>query len=182
MNTREIEQLLEKYYEGETSLAEEKLLREFFHGRDVPGHLKEHRALFGFFEEEQGVELKNEHFNRSLSAAMASAEDGSVVVPMHPRRNKLIYLTGIAAGILLLAGLLFTFRTEVFNGSAASHKNAEAELAMATTREALMIVSDNLNHGLRQMDRLKALDKAMKELETFNKFYQYQPFIVHPDE
>jgi len=182
MNIREIEQLLEKFYEGETTLEEEELLRNFFLGSEVPGHLKEHRALFGYYEEERGVELENANFNRSLTAAPASAEDGPVVVTMHPRRRKIMYLTGIAAGILLLAGLLFTFRTEVFNGSAASSKKAEAELAMATTREALMIVSDNLNHGLRQMDRLQALDKAMKELETFNKFYQYQPFIINPDE
>ncbi|MCD8173129.1 MAG: hypothetical protein LUD76_06685 [Alistipes sp.] len=45
-----VETLLAKYFEGETSLAEERELREFFtSGVEVPDHLKYAEALFGFF-------------------------------------------------------------------------------------------------------------------------------------
>ncbi len=45
-----VETLLAKYFEGETSLAEERELREFFtSGVAVPDSLKYAEALFGFF-------------------------------------------------------------------------------------------------------------------------------------
>lgn len=176
----EIERLLERFYEGETTLEEEKLLRDFFRGNDVPGHLQEHRALFGYYAEEKEVALASGDFDAKLNDRLKAAGEEPAVSYLHPHRRRMMFLSGIAAGILLLAGLLFTFRTEVFNGLSA-HRQAEAELTLATTREALMVVSDNLNHGLRQMERLKTLDKAMKELETFNKFYQYQLIIINPD-
>ena len=39
---QDIEDLLEKYYNGETSLEEEKLLRKFFREESVPVHLQSH--------------------------------------------------------------------------------------------------------------------------------------------
>lgn len=46
---KHIEELLEKYYSGETSSEEEMQLQNFFEGGDVPGHLKSHQIEFGFY-------------------------------------------------------------------------------------------------------------------------------------
>jgi len=43
---KNIEQIIEKYYNGETSLEEELQLQEFFQGEDVPDHLKAEQAQF----------------------------------------------------------------------------------------------------------------------------------------
>ena len=53
MNTREIEILLDKYFEGESTLADEKALKDFFNSGNVPGHLKEYNGIFGYFEIEK---------------------------------------------------------------------------------------------------------------------------------
>jgi hypothetical protein len=48
MNVSEIEALLDKYYEGETSLEEEQQLRAYFRQADqVPAHLRSYAAEFG---------------------------------------------------------------------------------------------------------------------------------------
>ena len=44
-----IDELLERYYEGETTLAEEKQLRGFFQQETIPDHLKTHAAQFQHF-------------------------------------------------------------------------------------------------------------------------------------
>lgn len=41
-----IEDLIEKFYNGDTSLEEEKQLHVFFQGEDIPGHLKSYRDQF----------------------------------------------------------------------------------------------------------------------------------------
>ncbi|MBO0939595.1 HEAT repeat domain-containing protein [Fibrella sp. HMF5335] len=44
-----IDELLERYYEGETTLAEEKRLREFFQQETIPPHLQSHAEQFRYF-------------------------------------------------------------------------------------------------------------------------------------
>lgn len=47
-----IEELLERYFEGETSAAEEKRIRAFFASGEVPEHLAVYAPLFAYFDEE----------------------------------------------------------------------------------------------------------------------------------
>ena len=46
MKVNEIEELLVRYYDGETNEAEEKELKEFFAQADVPAHLLAEKRLF----------------------------------------------------------------------------------------------------------------------------------------
>ena len=48
MDYKEIEQLLERYWQGDTSLNEEQTLRQFFLSNQVPAHLERYRALFAY--------------------------------------------------------------------------------------------------------------------------------------
>ena len=53
MDFKNMEQLLEKYWNCETSLEEEQQLRDFFKGNAIPEALNETASLFRFFEEEK---------------------------------------------------------------------------------------------------------------------------------
>ena len=44
-----IEELLERYFDGETSAAEEKQIRAFFASGEVPEHLAAYAPLFAYF-------------------------------------------------------------------------------------------------------------------------------------
>ena len=52
---KDIETLLNKYFEGETTCEEERRLRRFFAEGLVPEHLEVYRPMFAFFEAEQKV-------------------------------------------------------------------------------------------------------------------------------
>jgi hypothetical protein len=62
MNLHEIEKLLEKYFEGETSLSEEKKLRDFFASGNVPVRWKNLEGYFSFVIREQDLQIKNADF------------------------------------------------------------------------------------------------------------------------
>lgn len=51
-----IEELLEKYFEGQTSLKEEKVLREYFRQDNIPEAMETYRPMFAFFSDERGEE------------------------------------------------------------------------------------------------------------------------------
>jgi hypothetical protein len=180
MNTKGIETLLEKYYEGLTTLQEEKILRDFFQGQEVPAHLKSHQSLFIYCGFEQHHELNDRDFEQKLSRLLSDRPTEIPVIPMKPGRSRLVFITGIAAGVLLLAGLFYTFQQDVFKLHQSD--NPDCEIAYAEASQALMLVSSNLNTGMKQVERLQMVDKAMKNVQLFNKFYQYQTIIINPDE
>ena len=53
MDSKYIEQLLERYWQCETSLEDEAELRAFFSGSDVPKHLLRYKDLFVYQQLQQ---------------------------------------------------------------------------------------------------------------------------------
>ena len=51
MDYKYIEQLLERYWNCETSVEEEQILRIFFQQKELPAHLRRYRSLFTYQEE-----------------------------------------------------------------------------------------------------------------------------------
>ena len=67
MDSKYIEQLLERYWLCETSLEEEACLRAFFSGNDVPGHLLRYKDLFVYQQLQQEVHLGEDFDARVLA-------------------------------------------------------------------------------------------------------------------
>ncbi|MEI7499148.1 MAG: hypothetical protein WCK84_01765 [Bacteroidota bacterium] len=182
MNTSEIEVLLEKYYEGNTTLHEEKLLREYFLKADLPETLKSHQKMFGFFAEESHKEIPDPEFDQKITNLISEAHFTVPVKSMNQHRNRFVFITSIAASILILIGLFFTLRHDFLRKETPIQFTANQELAFTEANEALMIFSSNFNAGLKQMEHLNMVNKAMNNLQLFNRFYQYQTIIINPDE
>ena len=54
---KDIETLINKYFEGETTCEEERRLRRFFAEGLVPEHLEVYCPMFAFFEAEQKIKV-----------------------------------------------------------------------------------------------------------------------------
>lgn len=79
-----IDELLNKYFEGETSCEEEHQLRTFFASENIPRRLLPYRAIFGYFSQE-------------------IARQKPVKSRLPFSRNLLLYaMSGVAACVLLL--------------------------------------------------------------------------------
>ena len=181
MNIKEIEELLERYYEGETSLAEEKLLKEFFSGDEVPEHLRQHQPLFRFFVAEASGTLNNEEQEKVLIRRIGRFEKEVSRAGMQPVQKRMYYLSGIAAGLLILFGLVFTFKSELLKKHFPGKENASNEMAYAQTQQALLLVSVGLNTGLDEVQCFTTLNNAMEQIQKINKFYNYQNQFINPE-
>jgi len=108
---KHIEDLLERFFDGQTTNAEEKELYVFFESGEVPEHLVSYKPVFGYFE----------------SGLAGEIEDSEVkpvsVKPLNLRRKYLTIVTSVAAVVLLFFLLqpLFTTHkdtgTDPFEGS-----------------------------------------------------------------
>jgi len=97
-----IEELLNRYFEGETTCDEENIIRRYFMEESVPEHLCSYKPLFVFFDEEK-KRLKEEE--------TILIQRTSVDRPFNKKshRKLIVYaLSGLAACALLAVGL-FTF-------------------------------------------------------------------------
>lgn len=181
MNTSEIEALLRKYYEGETSLAEEKLLKDFFSRDDVPANLLPHQPIFRFFTSEALVSSSDDMQDKSLGRRLDQylADTGSQSI--HPAKRRMFYMSGLAAGLLILLSLVFALRNEVGNSGRDAIASTSVEEAYAETTHALLLVSVGLNTGLSALQGLQTMGNAMDQVQRINKMYYYQNQFINPE-
>jgi hypothetical protein len=66
MDSKQIEQLLQRYFDCETTIEEEKALRQFFTTGDVPQHLLRYKDLFVYQEFLQNEHLSDDFDQRVL--------------------------------------------------------------------------------------------------------------------
>jgi len=67
MNYQYIEQLLDRYWNCETTLEEEQILRSFFSQADVPSHLKQYTAFFAYEATQKNEKLGDDFDKRILA-------------------------------------------------------------------------------------------------------------------
>jgi len=174
MNFKVIEDLLEKYYNGETTLEEEKQLKEFFLREQVPVHLEPEAELFRTMHAVSEQKMDDADFDRKFMERIETP-----VIPVYSSRRKFYFSLSLAAAILLLVGLLFTFR-DAFYKRSFENTISDPQLAYSETRKALMLVSINFNEGLNQVQHLSGFQKGMDEMQKLSTFYKYQPLIINP--
>lgn len=66
MDYKYINQLLERYWAGETSLEEEQILHSFFSQPNVPEELKQYRCLFIYEQTEPATDVLGDDFDEQL--------------------------------------------------------------------------------------------------------------------
>lgn len=163
MSSQRIEKILEKYFQGETSLTEEHMLREFFLGDEVPAHMAELQDQFMLFVEE-GTETLPDDFEDALFEEISKHEKTTRA----SKRSMFMYIGGVAATILILITLFIKF--DPFIGYQESTENNDADMAFAEASRILYYVSDKFNQGTGTLGKVALFDEEVNKLKTVNKF------------
>ena len=144
---------MEKYYEAQTTLEEEKILKEYFSGNEVAAHLAEHQDMFIYFND-------------------SSLETSNRSIKLSSRTIALRWLSVAAMAVFFVSVYGLYQQNEA--------EKEEARLAYAETQKALEMISKSLNKGtgaIAQLDNFNKGTDAMAELQTFEKT-QSKVFVV----
>lgn len=68
MDYKYIEQLMERYWRGETSVKEEDILRAFFSQEDIPASMRAYREVFTYADEERKTDILGDDFDSRMLA------------------------------------------------------------------------------------------------------------------
>lgn len=163
MSEEELKRLIEKYYDGKSTVGEENELRAYFSSNNVPQGYEAEKEIFSFFMNSGDIPEPTADFEARIIRAIDASEEP--VLPDNLRRL-LVPLLSAAAGLLILAGSYFFFVHRI--EPADTYK--DPKIAYAETMKILMDVSAQINHGTRSLKPVgKINEMKMKSFESINK-------------
>ena len=152
MELSNIKTLLDKYLEAETTLAEEKELETYFLSDHVAPELQEYIPLFNFFENERSIE---------------TSEEIEFKMPFEVNEKKsnrsLIYKwSSIAASVAILVSVFIFSQQQKITVN--NPEPVEYELAMQNTQDLLLMMTDAVSNGKKQLNYLKEINQTKNQL------------------
>ena len=171
-NMKSIEALLEKYYRGETSTAEEGMLREYFATADVPEHLAADAELLGFFRSQQEAGLPAGIQERLEDMIERKTERPSLDRPILVfTRWRNYWISGAAAVILLLLALFLDTQIRKNPSLQATGDTYEDPyLAYAEAKRVLYFVSEKMNTGTEPLKEIQKLESGKQFVQPVFSF------------
>ncbi|MCZ8230500.1 hypothetical protein [Flavobacterium sp.] len=148
MELYKIEELLEKYFQGETSIAEEKELTNYFSSSNVAQHLEQYQPLFGYFS------LAKERMNPKEVTEWPTQKETT---------SKPVWWS-LAASVVILLGIgMYVYSTNETKTSVASNELGTCdspEEAFKETQKALALLSGHVNTGIESVQVIQEYDKS----------------------
>tara|TARA_B110000908_G_scaffold172095_1_gene237640 strand:+ start:4133 stop:4567 length:435 start_codon:yes stop_codon:yes gene_type:complete len=142
MELANIEKLVDKYLNAETTLQEEATLKNYFTGAFVAEHLREYAPLFNYF-------------------AIAKAETFTKTIQLTPEKSKKKHFKwwSVAASVVLLLSI-FIGRQEYKN----NEQRKEAKIIYAQVTKGLALLSLNLKKGEQAVATLYLYENTVHKI------------------
>lgn len=148
MDSKSIEQLIERYWRCETSLDDEKRLKEYFAGNEIAPHLMRYKSLFAY----QTMQLE-EGLDSRFDEKVLNAITEPMTVRMKPAVNArwFVPLLKIAAVLFIVAYIanvaqdIFPSQQVEYDYDAYTDTYDSPEVAYQEVTSALLMVSESMN-------------------------------------
>ncbi len=141
MESKVIEGFLEKYFNAETSVQEEKKLKAYFTSGDVAPHLQEYVPIFTYFSQS-----KEEAFPGKVDYEYG--------------RKKVYSWVAVAASIVILFGVVLQKNDPVNEFGTYE----DPEIALQKTTEALRMVGMVMNSGTEDLAYLQVFNETTNKI------------------
>ena len=140
-----IENLLEKYENGETTLKEEQVLKNYFSSDTVVPHLEMYKPMFEYF-----LVNKQEQFTKD--------------VPLKTKRNFNYKWISVAAVAVLMIGFYFG---SSFSNELGTYE--DPQLAFNEFSKSMELISQKFNKGTSTVGYLHEVNKGTSTLGYLNE-------------
>ena len=165
MDLKKAEQLVERYYAGETTPEEEIQLKEFFRtSKNIPDHLMPEKELFSMYSEASCQDEQRDDFMKNLEKTI----DTQVSKDTGFKKTTLFWISGIA----LLIGSYFIFIEKPVpadNQIALQDTYKDPRVAYAETQKVLLYISQTMNKGTSKLSNISKITTPVQSLQNLKK-------------
>ena len=163
MDSKYIEQLLERYWQCDTTLEEEEQLRSFFAEADVPAHLLRYKKLFVYEQLCREVHLGDDFDARVLARIEAPVVKAKRLTLMS-RCMPLLKAAAAVVLILSLGGVVqHSFFGEGTKGRGVDTIGSQIVVPAALSDKAVVAQDSQKADSLKRADREKKKNEVMCE-------------------
>lgn len=149
MEFNKIEDILEKYFQGETSIAEEKELKDYFSSPNVAQHLEQYKPMFGYFSQVKEQKSTQE-------------------IPLKTNKRNVAWLSIAASAVVLLGIGTYFYVSEKNTAPAVAQTELgtydDPEEALAATQKALALLSNNVNVGIGSVQYIRQYEESKNKI------------------
>jgi hypothetical protein len=170
--TEEINTLLVKYWNGDTSLEEEDILTEYFSGNDVADELKSYTALFQYRKNLRGATL-NDDFERKLKKAIRQKKRENDYITIRIFVPALRIAASVAIALALSFGVYKMIDQNNKAYFAETYSDPNAAMKHAT------FALDKLSEALQKGE--EASIESIQELNKVDLDWEMLDSITEPD-
>ena len=156
MNEKELKQLLEKYYSGETSVEEEEGLRDYFNGEVILPGFDSEKEIFSYYESSRAVHEPSSGFEDRILSGIDAEETREKSFTL---RRYMIPLLGAAASIMILAGSYFYLGQK----NELQDTYSDSKVAYAETMKILLDVSARMNKATLALEPVGKINQMKKK-------------------
>lgn len=149
MKREELDLLLSKYYDGLTTPEEEKTLKVFFSGQDVPEGYEPEKAIFGYYSGITDIPEPSVDFDARILTSLDNSPSARTITV----RKITLFFSGIAASIIILMGTWFFLKS-----NEPVDTFSDPHMAYAETMKILMEVSLQMNKGAEALNPVSKMN------------------------
>lgn len=163
MDSDRIDELLNKYWNCETSLEEEQQLRTYFSGRENPEQWKQTAALFQYFDTVRKKTLNDQAFDDVVLK--------QVLAPKKTTITRILYNSmRMAAGVAVLVVAIWLVRNEIRETTPQATVDTydDPKLAFEETKKALMMISKSFGNAEEKAKRINMFNEAREQIQKDN--------------
>ncbi|MBP1839788.1 hypothetical protein [Formosa algae] len=148
-----IEHLLEKYENGDTTLQEEAQLRAYFEQEDIAPHLEVYKPLFAYFKASQDDTYTKD-------------------IPLKTKKTNMYSWLTVAAVAVLMLGFYFKSSQNVTTIDNDLGTIQDPQLAYNEVVKSLELISKSLNKGAATVGYLESYNTGMATVGYINELEQ----------
>jgi hypothetical protein len=149
MELDKIENILEKYFQGETTIAEENQLKEYFSSSNVAQHLEQYKPMFGYFSQ-------------------VKQQKSTQTIPLKTKKRNVAWLSIAASAVVLLGIGTYFYVSEKDTAPVVAQSELgtydDPEEALAATQKALALLSNNVNVGIESVQYIKEYEQSKNKI------------------
>lgn len=164
MDFNRTEALLDKYFDGKSTEAEEMELRQLMLSTDLPENLKESAVLFQFYQSQGEEEVLGDEFDQAILAQIDI--DKADITPVKSGSDWGLYMR-VAASVIVVSAIGFVLMKNPVQMNAMKEDTYDdPQQAYEETKRVLLMLSSKMNENTEKVQsQLVTFAEAQKAIE-----------------